>query len=131
MPMAAPMMSDSLSGVSSTRASPYLAHRPSVARKTPPFLPTSSPSTTTSSSRPMAWSSVCVTAWIRVRLAMLAPRAEEAERREHRAEEALGEEGANHSVRPRDAVLPVVAQHLLLLVLEQLGDVLVDVVEHR
>src|SRR5689334_23302529 len=44
-------MSPSESGVSSTRLSPYLAHSPSVAPKTPPFLPTSSPRIITRSSR--------------------------------------------------------------------------------
>src|SRR5438105_2543036 len=44
-------MSPSLNGVSRTRLSPYLAHRPSVAPKTPPLRPTSSPMTMTRSSR--------------------------------------------------------------------------------
>src|SRR5438132_1792610 len=50
-PMATPTMPDSASGVSSTRASPNLAYRPSVAPKTPPLRPTSSPITSTRSSR--------------------------------------------------------------------------------
>ena len=50
-PMAAPAIIPSVSGVSSTRRSPYFTHRPSVAPKTPPFLPTSSPMTMTRSSR--------------------------------------------------------------------------------
>src|SRR6186997_797980 len=50
-PAAAPAIMPSVSGVSSTRFSPYLANRPSVAPKTPPFLPTSSPSTITLGSR--------------------------------------------------------------------------------
>src|SRR5688500_1398446 len=49
--MAAPAIMPSVSGVSSTRLSPYLAHRPSVAPKTPPLRPTSSPITMTRSSR--------------------------------------------------------------------------------
>src|SRR5687767_12155085 len=49
--MAAPAIMPSVSGVSSTRLSPYLAHRPSVAPKTPPLRPTSSPMTMTRSSR--------------------------------------------------------------------------------
>ena len=50
-PKAIPAMDDSASGVSITRASPNFARSPSVTRKTPPFLPTSSPSTITRSSR--------------------------------------------------------------------------------
>src|SRR5437868_543341 len=50
-PAAAPAMSPSLKGVSRTRLSPYLAHKPSVAPKTPPLRPTSSPMTMTRSSR--------------------------------------------------------------------------------
>src|SRR3990170_3169511 len=49
--MAAPAIMPSVSGVSSTRLSPYLAHRPSVAPKTPPLRPTSSPMIMTRSSR--------------------------------------------------------------------------------
>src|SRR3990170_2980309 len=49
--MAAPAIMPSVRGVSSTRLSPYLAHRPSVAPKTPPLRPTSSPMTMTRSSR--------------------------------------------------------------------------------
>src|SRR3954451_22964951 len=50
-PIEVPMIWLSVSGVSITRSSPNSAHRPSVARKTPPFLPTSSPRTITFSSR--------------------------------------------------------------------------------
>src|ERR1041384_7612418 len=102
MPMAAPMMRDSLSGVSSTRASPYLAHRPSVARKTPPFLPTSSPRMQTFSSRPMAWSRVCVTAWIRVRLGMLeSPVEAESDGAAHAGDqEDLEHKGRQHQCAP-------------------------------
>ena len=46
MPIAAPMMPPSASGVSITRSGPNSSYRPAVARKTPPNLPTSSPSTT-------------------------------------------------------------------------------------
>src|ERR1700730_15758137 len=56
-PMATPTMQDSAKGVSRTRSSPNCPCRPSVARKTPPFLPTSSPSTQTRSSRSISsWS---------------------------------------------------------------------------
>src|SRR5436190_15016462 len=41
--MAVPMIADSASGVSMTRSSPKSFCRPSVTRKTPPSLPTSSP----------------------------------------------------------------------------------------
>src|SRR4029077_893761 len=50
-PIEVPTIWLSVSGVSITRSSPNSAQRPSVARKTPPFLPTSSPSTMTVSSR--------------------------------------------------------------------------------
>src|SRR5215472_5319906 len=50
-PMATPTIADSASGVSRTRASPKRAYRPSVAPKTPPLRPTSSPRTRTRSSR--------------------------------------------------------------------------------
>ncbi len=53
-PIAVPMIADSASGVSMTRASPKSASSPSVIRKTPPSLPTSSPITTTFSSAAMA-----------------------------------------------------------------------------
>src|SRR5438094_751903 len=45
------MMVDSASGVSNTRSAPNLFCRPSVMRKTPPRVPTSSPNTRTCSSR--------------------------------------------------------------------------------
>src|ERR1700682_879476 len=63
-PMAAPTMADSASGVSSTRASPNRAYRPSVAPNTPPFRPTSSPITRTLSSRSISSSMAARTASI-------------------------------------------------------------------
>ena len=53
-PTAVPMIPDSASGVSSTRWSPKSFCRPSVTRKTPPSLPTSSPITMTFGSSSMA-----------------------------------------------------------------------------
>src|SRR5207245_2901124 len=50
-PRATPAIDDSARGVSMTRASPKRLRNPSVTRKTPPFWPTSSPSTMTRSSR--------------------------------------------------------------------------------
>src|SRR5712691_8520371 len=50
-PIAMPTMPDSASGMSRTRASPNFAYSPSVAPKTPPLRPTSSPMTSTRSSR--------------------------------------------------------------------------------
>src|SRR5229473_6282377 len=50
-PIAMPTMPDSASGISRTRASPNFAYSPSVAPKTPPLRPTSSPMTSTRSSR--------------------------------------------------------------------------------
>ena len=66
-PIDAPTIIDSVSGVSITRSSPNSAHRPSVARKTPPFLPTSSPSTMTVSSRRISSASVSRIASMNVR----------------------------------------------------------------
>src|SRR5882757_685058 len=53
-PTAVPMIPDSASGVSKTRSSPKSFCSPSVIRKTPPSLPTSSPITRTFGSRSMA-----------------------------------------------------------------------------
>src|ERR1700733_1201741 len=47
MPIATPMIPDSLIGASKQRDLPYLRCSPSVQRKTPPKQPTSSPNTTT------------------------------------------------------------------------------------
>src|SRR6266545_2614125 len=69
-PIATPTIEDSARGVSSTRACPYLACRPSVARNTPPFLPTSSPSTHTRSSRSISSASASRTPSISVLTAM-------------------------------------------------------------
>src|ERR1700694_4493410 len=57
--MAAPAITLSESGVSMTRSAPCLAKRPSVARKTPPLRPTSSPNTSTRLSRAIS----SVSAW--------------------------------------------------------------------
>src|SRR5882672_11065655 len=54
MPTAMPAISPSASGVSATRSGPKRCCSPAVARNTPPFRPTSSPSTTTLSSSSMA-----------------------------------------------------------------------------
>src|SRR6185436_18514870 len=54
MPMLAPAIRFSASGVSSTRSGPNLSSRPRVARNTPPSRPTSSPRTTTSASSVIA-----------------------------------------------------------------------------
>src|SRR5688572_8157742 len=71
MPMAVPTMPFSASGVSSTRPGPNSSSRPSVARKTPPALPMSSPNTMTSGSRRMPSRSPSFTAWTSVRSAMV------------------------------------------------------------
>src|SRR5438105_2800397 len=72
-PMATPTMHDSARGVSRTRASPNLPWRPSVARKTPPFLPTSSPNTQTRSSRSISSSIASRMPSIRVLTATFSP----------------------------------------------------------
>src|SRR5271157_173574 len=50
-PTPTPMMDASARGESMIRFGPYLSYRPAVARKTPPRLPTSSPTMKTSGSR--------------------------------------------------------------------------------
>src|SRR5512134_2408308 len=64
MPTAVPTMPPSARGVSMTRSAPNSSCRPCVARNTPPNLPTSSPSTTTSGSRRISSRSASLTAWI-------------------------------------------------------------------
>src|SRR6185436_11798588 len=70
MPTATPAIAVSASGVSITRSGPKRCWRPAVARKTPPFAPTSSPSTTTDSSRSSSWASAMLTASMRFFSAM-------------------------------------------------------------
>src|SRR5438874_1562677 len=53
MPMPWPTIEDSASGVSITRSSPNFSTKPSVARNTPPRVPTSSPMISTRSSPAM------------------------------------------------------------------------------
>src|SRR5512134_2368071 len=63
-------MPDSASGVSMTRSSPKSFWRPSVIRKTPPSLPTSSPMTTTLGSFSIAARRPALSPFARVILAM-------------------------------------------------------------
>src|SRR5437762_6320601 len=72
-PSETPTIIDSVRGVSITRSSPNSAHRPSVARKTPPFLPTSSPRMITDSSRRISSPSVSRMASMNVFVAISAP----------------------------------------------------------
>src|SRR5581483_1724340 len=72
-PIAVPTMFDSASGVSITRSSPNSASSPSVALKTPPFRPTSSPSTITRSSRAISSRRAERTASITVIVAIAIP----------------------------------------------------------
>src|SRR5205085_9952069 len=69
-PTDVPMMPASASGVSTTRSAPKRSISPSVARKTPPLRPTSSPSTRTRSSSASATPSASLMASTRVRLGM-------------------------------------------------------------
>src|SRR5580700_5470137 len=62
MPMAAPAISPSASGVSCTRVLPKRCCRPTVARNTPPFAPTSSPSTITDGSHSISQACARLTA---------------------------------------------------------------------
>src|SRR5712692_217437 len=66
MPTHTPLISSSASGVSITRSGPKRCCSPTVARKTPPLTPTSSPSTTTSGSSSMARASARLTASTKV-----------------------------------------------------------------
>src|SRR5256886_4238500 len=54
MPTQSPLINSSASGVSITRSAPKRCCSPAVARKTPPLMPTSSPSTSTLPSSSMA-----------------------------------------------------------------------------
>src|SRR6266481_5507902 len=66
-------MPDSASGVSNTRSSPKSFCRPSVTRKTPPSLPTSSPMIRTLGSFSMALRSPALIALDRVRVVIVRP----------------------------------------------------------
>src|SRR5579872_2077980 len=66
MPTQSPLMRSSASGVSSTRSDPKRFCKPAVARKTPPLMPTSSPSTTTLGSSCIARPSARLTASTKV-----------------------------------------------------------------
>src|SRR5687767_9444420 len=65
-PTVIPAIVVSSSGVSSTRSGPNLSSNPTVARNTPPLMPTSSPSTTTLGSFCISCASASVIASIRV-----------------------------------------------------------------
>src|SRR5512133_3229935 len=89
MPTAVPTIPPSVSGVAKTRSPPTASCSPCVARKTPPNLPTSSPSTTTSGSRRISVRSASFTAWMTFRVAMsglLLPRRHPGIRRDGRAQ---------------------------------------------
>src|SRR5262249_3917059 len=62
MPTQAPLISSSDSGVSMTRSGPKRCCSPTVARNTPPFTPTSSPSTITFGSSCIPRASAVLTA---------------------------------------------------------------------
>src|SRR5215472_6165297 len=115
-PIATPTIDDSASGVSSTRASPNLACRPSVARNTPPFRPTSSPSTHTRSSRSISSASASRTPSIRVLTAI------SARLREHMPLE-VGRVRLRRRLRRPDGLLhlgrALLLQPLVVLVREQ------------
>ena len=72
MPMDMPAIMPSASGVSCTRSLPNFSCRPAVARNTPPFTPTSSPSTTTVGSCAISHACARLMASIIVTLAMAA-----------------------------------------------------------
>src|SRR6266581_4252286 len=62
MPTQSPLIRSSASGVSNTRSGPKRCCSPTVARKTPPLTPTSSPNTTTLGSSSIARASAILTA---------------------------------------------------------------------
>src|SRR5216684_1173929 len=66
MPTQSPLIRSSASGVSNTRSGPKRGCSPTVARKTPPLTPTSSPNTTTLGSSSIARASAMLTASISV-----------------------------------------------------------------
>src|SRR5579859_1590360 len=124
-PIAAPAITPSESGVSMTRLSPYLSYRPSVARNTPPVLPTSSPKTSMRSSRAISSASAWFTASTMVSsgIAVLLHARELTlqafgRTRVHRAEEA-------HGIR-RGLLLRLLPRHA-----ELLAHVLLDALEAR
>src|SRR3990172_8074677 len=73
IPIAIPTIPASASGVSITRSDPNRAHSPSVARKTPPFFPMSSPRRTTRGSRSISRASASWIAWTSVIVATGSP----------------------------------------------------------
>src|SRR3989339_810640 len=73
IPIAIPRIPTSLSGVSITRSGPNRRSNPSVARKTPPSRPTSSPRTQTDGSRAISVASASLTALISVTSAIASP----------------------------------------------------------
>src|SRR5690606_7733507 len=79
-PMAAPTISDSVSGVSNTRMGPNSSISPSVTRKTPPRTPTSWPRTNTRSSRRISSASA---SWIASRNVLTATGPRSPSLREH------------------------------------------------
>src|SRR5512140_1429508 len=66
IPIAIPTIPSSFRGVSTTRSGPNRRSNPSVARKTPPSRPTSSPRTQTDGSRAISVASASVIALINV-----------------------------------------------------------------
>src|SRR5438132_2051805 len=98
MPTAIPAISPSASGVSATRSAPKRLCSPAVARNTPPFRPTSSPSTTTLSSSSMARASARLIASTSVMFDI--------------ALRLLGKLGELHGVLPRQPRVEVL-EHLL------------------
>src|SRR3990170_5606066 len=70
IPIAIPTIPDSESGVSITLFSPNRSHSPSVARKTPPLFPMSSPRRTTAGLRSISPASAELIAWMSVIVAI-------------------------------------------------------------
>src|SRR5881628_378636 len=125
MPTAVPMMAASASGLSMTRWEPNFRCKSSVTRKTPPSTPTSSPRTSTSASRSIAWKRARLSALTMFSLGIAsAPRQPLAP---HRG----GARRRHRRVAPARRGGRLTRRHLLALGLEVRRQLGVHVVEHR
>ena len=127
-------MPASASGVSNTRRSPNRAASPSVTRKTPPSVPTSSPNTTTRSSA----ARLSASAWLSAAAIVTGAAAGAAEttrisRRGHNAAHGAGSSSSASSLSSASSVRPLPlkrGRRLGVHVLEELGRIDADVGVH-
>src|SRR5262245_29954905 len=128
IPIAVPTMPSSESGVSKQRFGPKSRCRFSVARNTPPFLPTSSPKTSTLGSAFIAVRRPSLIAWRRVSVAMFVLGAVQSSSEQFRAVQSSSErELAVAGVGVATAAAEV--EELLALLAQVRGDRRVDVRE--